>query len=455
MKTMTLAAATFAMGGVLLFNQDIAHAKGPLDIEVESRVILVKETPTEIDMKDFPFGLEEGKSENVRMTFDQEIVIPEEDDAMKISYTITMPTLEVQKDGDDKVSIIFPDDYTVTMAMDIEGDEIQIDMEGVAENQQMTFERDGDRMTYTGTSDAFSLAVSSPQAKEEGVDFLFSMAGKGLDLKGAGASEQDWTDLQNLDISYDYTMDEISYDVTATGEQEGQEFEMTGEAAEIAASGLIGEGRLEGSTSATGMTMVVSKPMPIEVKVGKLASDIGMPTEPSPKPQDIKYLISAEDVVLDDFLWSMMDPQEAFKRELNKVVIDIEMKAMMMVSLLDPAAMAEAEMSGMPPLLPTGAKINSISFDGLGLNVDATGEGALKGTQPEGNAYITVKGLSDFVAGAKKAGMFGDQEAMMIEGMAGQLGKEGDDGELIFDIETDGAMLNINGAPVMPIPSMQ
>jgi len=43
----------------------------------------------------------------------------------------------------------------------------------------------------------------------------------------------------------------------------------------------------------------------------------------------------------------------------------------------------------------------------------------------------------------------------MIEGMAGQLGEEGDDGELIFDIKTDGGMLNVNGAPVMPIPGAQ
>jgi len=455
MKAMTLAAATFAAGGALLFNQDLALAKGPLDIEVESRLVLVKETPTELEMSDFPFGLEEGKFDNVRMTFDQEIMVPEEDASLSMVYTITLPTLEVEKDGDDKVTIMFPSEYTVSMTTDIEGDALQIDMEGVSEDQVMTFERDGDRMAYTGSAGAFGLKITSPQAAEEGVDFVVNMSGKGLNIKGAGAAEQDWTDMKNLDISYDYTMDEIGYEVLASGEEPDQQFEMTGEAAEVSASGLIGEGRIEGSTEASGMTFNVSKPLPIEASIGKLSSEMVMPTEPSPKPQDMKYLIAAEEVVLDDFIWSMMDPQGAFKRELNKVVIDLEMQAMMMVSLLDPAAVAEAEMSGMPPMIPTSAKINSISFDGLGLNVDATGEGELNGTQPQGNAYVTVKGLSDFVAGAREAGMFGDQEAMMIEGMAGQLGKEGDDGELIFDIETDGAMLNINGAPVMPIPGME
>jgi hypothetical protein len=455
MKFIAFAAATFVMGGAVLVGQDAAYAKGPLEITVDPRLILVKETPTELETSDFPFGLEEGKFENVRMTFDHEMLIPEEDDSLSMIYTITLPTLEVEKDGDDKVTIIFPEEYSVSMSTSAEGDELQIDMEGTADDPVMTFERDGDRMKYSGSASAFAITLTSPQAAEEGVDFSFTMGSKGLDIEGAGAAEQDWTDMQSLDISYAYTADEITYAASVSGEEDGQEFAMTGAASAIAASGMIGEGRIEGLTDAKDMTISISKPLPIEAEIGRLRSEIVMPTKPSPKPQDMKYLISAEEIVLDDFLWAMMDRNNAFKRELNKIVIDLEMQAMMMVNMLDADAIAEAELSGLPPMIPTGVKINSIFLDGLGLKVDATGEGALKGTQPQGNAYVTVKGLSDFVAGARKAGMFGDQEAMIIEGMAGQLGKEGDDGELIFDIETDGAMININGAPVMPIPSME
>ena len=455
MRTMTLAAATFAMGGALLLTQDVALAKGPLDIDAGSPLVLVKETPTEMDLTDFPFGLKEGVSENVRMSFEQEISIPEDEAGLSVGYVITLPTLEVEKDGDDKVSMTIPDGYSVSMTMSGDEDPVQFDIEGNAENQVLLFERDGDRMTYSGTADTFAFNLTSPQAAAQGVDFVVTMDAKDLDFRGEGAVDQDWTDMQNLDVSYTYTMGEIGYAVTASGQDDGQEFEMTGAAAAVAASGVIGDGRIEGTTSGEDLVLNVSKPLPVEASIGKLSSDIRVPTEPSPKPQDMRYMIGAEDIVLDDFLWSMMDPQGAFKRELNKVVIDLEMQAMMMISLFDPAAMEEAEASGMPPMIPTGAKINSIAFDGLGLKVDATGEGAMKGVQPQGNAYITVEGLSAFVAGARKAGMLGDQQAMMIEGMAGQLGKEGDDGELIFDIETDGAMININGAPVMPIPSMQ
>ena len=456
MKTTTLAVATFAMSSAFLLDYNGAFAKGPLEIDVQSPLILVKESPTELDMKDFPFGLEEGTSKNVRMNFDQQIPVPEEEDVtINVSYQIDMPTLEVEKDGDDKVTVIFPETYTVTMKFNADGEDIQMDMEGITDNQVMTFERDGDRMSYSGSADEFSMSVTSPQAIEEGVDFVFTMGGKAFSMKGEGAAEQDYTDMKSLDISYDYTMDELTFAATVTDEDSDQQFEMNGKGAGIVAAGQIGQGRIEGKSEMNDFDFVLVKPLPVEVSIGKLSTEIGMPTDPSPKPQDIKYLIGAEDIVLDDFIWGMMDPNEAFPRDLKRVLIDFEMQALLMVSLLDPASMAEIESSGMPPMIPTGAKINSISFDGLGLKVDATGEGALKGTQPEGEAYVTVKGLSDFVASSMKAGLFGEQESMMIEGMAGQLGKEGDDGELIFDIKTDGAMLNINGAPIMPIPGMQ
>jgi len=455
MKTIKLAAMTIAMSGAFALNQNAAFAKGPLEVTVDSPLILVKETPTEIDLSDFPFGLREGVSKNVRMSFDQEIPNPEDEDSpVRFAYTITLPTLEVEKDGDDSVTITFPEQYTLTTMLNLEDEPVVINAEGIAENQVMTFERDGERMTYIGTADAFGFTMTSPQAAENGVDFLFTMSGKGLDINGAGAAEQDWTDIQTLDLSYDYTMEGLAYKVNAAKEGDDEAFEMTGSVGSLEASGQIGQGRIEGATSANDMVVNVARPLPIDVTVGKLATSMGMPTDPSPDPQEMSYLIGAEDIKLDDFLWDLMDPAGAFKRELNKVVIDLEMQAMLTASILDPIAMAEAEANGVPPLLPLGAKIKSIAFDGLGLELNAKGEGAMKGIQPEAEAFITLKGLSEFVASAQKVGMFGEQEAMMIEGMAGQLGKEGNDGELIFDVKTDGGMLNVNGAPIMPIPSI-
>lgn len=455
MKATTLAVAAYVMSGALLLTTNNVLAKGPLGVEGQSPLILVKESVTEIDLKDFPFGLEEGTSQNVRMSFDQEVVLPEEDDALTISYVITLPSLDVEKDGNDSVTLGFPEEYSLQIMTNIEGDAFQLDMDGKSKNQTMTYKRDGDRMEFSGTADEFSASVTSPQAAENGVDFVLTMGGKGFTMSGEGAAEQDFSDMKKLDISYDYTLDEISYAVSAAGEEPDQQFEATGTGGSIAANGQIGQGRIEGKSEVSNFDLVVSKPLPIEVSLGKMTTEIGMPTEPSPKPQDIKYLIGAEDIVLDDFIWGLMDPNEAFPRDLKRVMIDLEMQAMMMVSLFDPEAMAEIESSGVPPMIPTTAKIKSIAFDGLGLKVDATGEGALKGTQPEGEAYITVSGLTDFVASAVKAGLFGDQESIMIQGMAGQLGKEGNDGELIFDIKTDGGMVNINGAPIMPVPGVE
>jgi hypothetical protein len=261
--------------------------------------------------------------------------------------------------------------------------------------------------------------------------------------------------MRSLDVSYDYTLDEMTLDMSVSGDEADMDMAMTAAFGETTADAVIGNGNMSSNAIINDFSMDMTAPMPMQASASKLEVGVAMPTEPAPEPQDITYKIGLEGLELSDNIWAMADPTEAFPREISRVMIDLQMQAMMMVSLMDPEAMAEAEMSGMPPLIPTGAKINEIAFDGLGLKVDATGEGALKGTQPEGSAYVTVQGLADFVASAQQAGMFGDQEAMMIQGMAGQLGKEGDDGELIFDIETDGGMLNVNGAPIMPIPGMQ
>jgi len=456
MKTMTLAAASLAMSGAFLLNFDTAFAKGPLDVETgQSPLVLVKESATKIDLTDFPFGLEEGTSKNVELSFEQNIALPEHEESVGLNYSVLLPSLTVEKDGDDEVTVTFPDEYTISMTFEEDGENVTFDMDGKAENQVMTFERDGDRMTYTGSADAFSISLAAPeQAKEEGIDFLFTMTGKGLSIDGAGAAEQDWSDLQALNVSYEYVLDESILEATGIDDS-GQEFEFSGSTGVVEATGKIGEGRLEGRSEMNDFAFQILQPLPIEASIGLFTTEFGMPTEPSPKPQGIKYLIGAEDIVLDDFIWGLMDPNSAFPRDLNNILIDVEMQAMLMVSLLDPAAMVEIENSDVPPILPTGVQIKSIAFDGLGLTVDATGEGELNGTQPEGEAFISIKGLSEFVGSAVEAGLFGQQESLMIEGMAGQLGKEGDDGALLFDIKTDGGMLNVNDAPIMPIPGFE
>lgn len=451
-KTMT-AVAALAMGGAVLTGPG-AMAKGPVALEGgASPLVLVKETkPT--DMAGFPWNLEEGRTEDLEISMSQEIPDPESDDPVSLDYTMMIPWVEVEKDGDDDITLTMD---TMTMVIGLpgpDGETTGFNVETLYENMTANFVRDGDRMTFDVTADGLSMSMGMPEMADEGVTLKYLIEGKGFDISGESAAEQDWADVRSLDVSYDYTLDEMTADMSIK-EADGPGMAMTLAFGKSIADAKIGDGSMSSNVVMNDFEMVMTAPMPMEVSASKMEVGVAMPMEPSPEPQDITYRIGVEGLELSDGIWAMADPGEAFPREIKRVMIDLQMQAMMMVSIFDPEAMAEAEMSGMPPLIPTGAKINEIAFDGLGLKVDATGEGALKGIQPEGNAYVTVQGLADFVASAQAAGMFGDQEAMMIQGMAGQLGKEGDDGELIFDIETDGAMINVNGNPIMPIPSME
>lgn len=458
MTKITLAAVALTAAGASLAVKDSAFARGPSGMEAEqSLLVLAKETQhTDLDLKDFPFGLKEGRTENVRLNFEQTIEIPEEDESVSIRYVMTMPWMEVEKDGDEKVTIRFAD--TQKLDLEVDGPEeetVTITADMTSDDTVMTFARDGDRMSYEGGSKGFTAVVETPEAVADEVSFAYKLGGKNLRIEGTGAAEQDFSDMRKLDIEYDYVLDSMTFDFDITpknSEEEMPPIAVNGETGELKASGKIGEGVLTGGGVMTDMTLNITKPTPMELFFGRFETDMEMPTEASDEPQKVRYLIKAEEIEIDEAIWSMADPGKVFPRQLNKLTVDLQMMAMMYVSLLDPEAVAKAEESGMPPMMPTSVKINSIAFDGLGLDVAASGEGDMASGAPQASGLLTVKGLKDFVDNAVSAGMFGEQEAMMATGMAEQFGKPGDDGELVFEVETKDGMVMVNGTPVAPLP---
>lgn len=455
MKKTTLAAATLALTGALLAEQDAAFAKGPNGIEGQSSLlILAKETQhTDVNLEDFPFGLEDGRIENPRITFSQEIVLPEEEGSAALDYVLTMPWLDVEKDGDDTVKLTYPPTMYVELnAQSPDGDEtVTFGIDMTSEDTFVEFVRDGDRMSFAGESKSFGVSLIPPEEVKEEGEFSFTFVGNNMVMEGSGAAEQDLADLASLDIAYDYTLESTTFDLVAKPEGDAPVV-VSGETGEYSFNGKMGGGILQGGGVMKDTTVNVKEPMPIRIFLGSMATDMAMPTEPSPDPQDLHYMIELEDIQIDETIWAMADPGEAFPRELNKLTIDIGMKAMMFVSLLDPNAIAESAEKGMPPMMPTGVSINSIAFDGLGLQVNAEGEGALEAGTPQAAGVLSVKGLADFVQSAQAVGAFGEQEAMMVQGMAQQFGKEGEDGALVFEVETKDGMVVVNGTPVAPLP---
>lgn len=446
------AAAASVVTGVCACGAGTVFAQPPLMGETPSLIVPVKDSAIEIEMKDFPFGLKEGVNKNVVLTLEQKLNIADPDDTGVLYYKSTLPSVKVEKDGADKVKLTLPDTYSIEIVTAGDGEDLIFEIDGISKNHVVEFERDGDVVSYTGIGDVFGLHMTSPRATGLDIEAELSIHGKNFAVNGTYAGSLFSNDIENLDVSYDYTLDDVKYDFRVVSEGEGQHIEGVGLASAIFARGLVGEGRIEGTTGGRDMSFDLVRPLPVNVSMGKLVTDTVMPIDASPDPQDIGFMIGMEDIQLDDFLWSVLDPKKELLRELNRFEIDIDMTAILTAALSDPEAIAEAEETGVPPFIPLGAKVNSIAFDGLGLALDAEGEVSMNGVQPEGDAYITLKGLSEFVESALKAGLLGQQQVILVQGMAGQLGKEGEDGELIFDIKTDAGMININDAPIFPIP---
>ena len=375
MKAMKTAVAGFAMTAALLAMHDAALAKGPtaLGEAAQSPLVLAKETKgNSIDFSKFPFGLEEGRTEDVQMTFSQEISDPDGGSG-SIEYILSMPYLEVEKQGEDEVTILFPDTQNALMKITgPDGEPVEMNIDMTSKAMEMTFMRDGERMSYSGKAESFGVNLEPT----EQLDIAYNITGKGLAIKGAGAAEQDYSDFKNLDIDYDYTLDSATFDIAATPPPESGEpgVKASGEMGETIATGLMRDGRMEGETAMNDLTIKVAEPMPLDVFMGKMRVQMALPTKATEEPQPVRYVIEMEEIDLDEQIWNMADPQKVFPRELNKAVIDLEMMAMMFASPFDAQAMAELEQAGMPPIMPTGVIINSIAFDGLGLKVDAKGE---------------------------------------------------------------------------------
>ena len=484
-KKMTSAAAVAALACALLGPQ-IASAKGPVTLDAPAAPALVLAKVPEgkrIEFSAFPWDLQEGRTENPVMTYTQEIPGNEEmgQEPGSITYTVAMDWIEVEKDGDDAATVRFSPDQVVIFDAQggSEGESMSFEVDVTMPGNEFRFTREGELTKYEGGADGFTMNVDTPEAlAEQGGKLRYDVVAEDIAIKGEGTTGMDLSNLAEADARYEYEVGSMTleFDVMpppktdeeiAEIEAMNKEFEEMGldpistepeppvvgkgTMGRLVATGGIGGGVIEGTNEASDVRFEIAQPMPFEVGMKSMKTDVAFPTAPAEEPQDVRYMFSMEGIELSEGVWAMMDPEEALPRELNRLVVDLGMKMMVMKPLLDPQAMAQSDPMGPPPMMPTAVTINEIAFDGLGLTVDAEGEGDMTGAEgPGGQALISVGGFEDFIKNAQNAGMFGEMEAAMAQGMAAQFGEE-KDGKLVFDVKTEDGMIVVNGTPVAPL----
>lgn len=407
---------------------------------------------TQISVTDFPWGLQEGRSEDVRI-------------ALGDLGTLAIDWLEVKRYGDDAITVsvsprtVFLNQIeTMEIEAQVASENWVMDFGRMTEGEDVTFDLTADTLDVTFTSQpSYAPDSAGTEASFESEDLLVIANIKRFDiitsvLEGGALPAPDlmnainlvtvmemetWQSRTIVPSEWDKTRQLIS--INESGPQR-TEFSMR-------------DGTFTVSGNAEYGRIVENDPIPFEVDHGDVSFNFVVPTAASPDPQEFVFDFRLGDFTIDEETWALFDPEAIFPRSAGNLVFDASMQAILSMSLLDIPAVQRAERNGETPIRPVGVTLNAFEIDALGLEAKGEGTAELEGTLPTSlSGLFSVKGLADLMDNALEAGLLKPPQAMMAEGMANHLGKKEDDGTLTFDVGIEGGMVTINDAPVAPLP---
>ena len=408
--------------------------------------------------------------------------------------------------GDGTVAITYPSDIPVAFKMDIEGEEepVEFSMDITQVGTQTVVSGIPEKIRYEFTSDQFNIEnlkfVTPAEAAEMDMTMAFTFGGMSGMMEMASGTVRDYTAdftfdtvkalvqgsvpedegsfsvaLEAVDLAAVYAGKLAAQDLMgsfAKAVQDGNEtvgrvthgavrYGIKGDGPEGAFEGdfAIGSGELDFSLDKSGldygginrdMTMTFGGSMipfpPMTISMAESSGRFAMPIVPSPDDeQEFALRMSMVDLVLDPFLWSMIDPGEALPRDPATLVIDLDGNVILTEDVFDPK-FAE-EMTGAP------GQVNSATLNELRLTIagaELTGDGDFTFNNdtaipvPSGvvnMALVGGNGLLDTLVGM---GIIPEEQAMGARMMMGLFARPGDgDDTLVSTIEVkeDGSVL--------------
>ena len=404
------------------------------DERVAAPLILAKETVPTFTIEDFPWDLPEGRTEDVTVPLGDAV--------------LTMPWMEVETDGENRVLISAPE---MTVSADVNGKTMAVLQLDATE---FTVRRLGEAMAASGFVEA--LAISGEQdfrTTAKGVEFSFTSRGYGPVIDAMKANEAADSDrmieaMSMLNVSLDYSAKSSSFVTAESAQNEIPfDFEMSQGPAEGSIS--LGDGRIEILAKATKSVFAGAGPIPVSGEIGSLSYRFAMPTDASATIQPISIDFGVSDVLLNDEIWDLADPEKIFPRALERVELGMVMDVVLKRSLFAGSSVRRSP----EELEPIGGRLSALEFDGLGVKVSAKGDIEMDGEIPKDvSAYASISGLSGFMKNLVKAGFLPQSQAILGEGIALQFAKEEADGSLTFDVKTEDGMISINDKRVAPLP---
>ena len=408
--------------------------------------------------------------------------------------------------SDGTVVITYPDTIPMNLKMDIEGEDEQVEFAVTLAQSDMEIVVSGipEDIRYDYTADSFSmtdLTFLSPNEATE-LDMTSDITVSGLTgfLELSGTTVRDYSTnfsfetvtalidgavpeedgsfslaLNAADLTADYVGKIAPQDLMASFAQTVQNGNETkGEFSHGALRyGLkfdgpdgafegdfnVGSGELDftldqsglnygGTSSDLSMTFggsMIPFP-PMTLTMAESGGRFAMPVVPSEDDvQDFAMSFSMVDLVLDPFLWSMIDPGQALPRDPATVVLDLEGQGILTQDIFDPAV-AE-QMMGAP------GQLEAVSLNELRVSIagaELTGDGDFTFNNegpvpmPAGVVNMMLTGGNGLLDTLVSMGLVPEEQAMGARMMMGLFARPGDGEDTLvstIEVQEDGSVL--------------
>lgn len=170
---------------------------------------------------------------------------------------------------------------------------------------------------------------------------------------------------------------------------------------------------------------------------------VAMPIAQSDEPQDMQIKLGFNEVLVDDMLWAMVDPQGMLPRDAVNVNLDILGKARVLTDFGNPAGTAPGQM----PFEVSNAKINELNIQAVGAQIQGTGDVDITYNgpipAPVGELNFSLTGLNGLLDNLAAMGLLQPEQLMPVRMMLPMFTRAVGDDALASTIEfkEDGAIL--------------
>lgn len=172
-------------------------------------------------------------------------------------------------------------------------------------------------------------------------------------------------------------------------------------------------------------------PFPVEMSMARSGFNLAMPIAASDDPQDFAFGITLGDFVMSEEIWSEFDPTAQLPRDPATVELDLTGKAKMLVSLMDPEAMARTDVPGELQALTLGKVLLNAAGAKLEGNGDFTFDNSDTTTfpgmpKPVGAINLALAGGNGLMDKLVAMGLLPQEQAMGARMMMGLFAVPGD-----------------------------